>query len=90
MVDPTDCYSQAVSLLQILYNQLSLFYEEVFKRTMMADEDIVTLECTDSATACIIYAQKFEKYLQSLTAVSDEVVLEKIHFYLKCRDFFSF
>ena len=90
VVDPTDCYSQAVSLLQILYNQLSLFYEEVFKRTMMADEDIVTLECTDSATACIIYAQKFEKYLQSLTAVTDEVVLEKIHFYLKCRDFFSF
>ena len=90
VVDPTDCYSQAVSLLHILYNQLSLFYEETFKRETMKVEDIAQLEGENSAKACLMYAMAFEKYLQSLTLCTDEVQLEKIHFYLKCRDFFLY
>ena len=88
--DPTDCYSAAVSLLHIMFNQLSLYFEEMFKRSNMRVEDIAALEGNESGMACIMYAMMFEKYLQSLKYSSDEVMLDKIHFYLKCRDFFQY
>ena len=76
-------------MLYILLSKIFLNFEETFKQNNLDSKDIEELSSYDSGIAVLKYNEKYNIYLQPLKDTGNEVILEKIHVYYKCKDFFN-